>query len=278
MGRDKKRLIGRPARGDIKSAVRRYWEDPDTVSIIDRNLHRLEIDTVLRYLRPGDSIADIGCGDGAATVEYAKKVRRCRAFERSDHLRKAAARNIRNSGIRNITLEAGDVLAPGNIKGRFDRVITQRVLINLASWAEQKQAIRNVYGLLKPGGLYIMIENTNDAFSSLNKMRASVALKPINRHWHNLFFDHGKLMDFLKRRFQVAAVCDFGLYYFLTRVYVQMFANFVGFGKKAHKDPIFDSADSAARVIYEKFKGSIRIGGHRAVGPIQAFILKKKKR
>ena len=120
-----------------------------------------------------------------------------------------------------------------DIKEEFDRIITQRVLINLASWEEQKRAILNVRDALKPGGTYIMIENTNDAFRALNDMRRAVDLKPIGLHWHNLFFDYKRLMRFLKKYFDVVAVRDFGLYYFLTRVYVQMFANFVGFGKRA---------------------------------------------
>jgi len=260
---------------ELNAAIRQYWEDPNTISIIDKNLHRIEIDTVCRYLRPRFRLADIGCGDAAATIEYAKKVRHCTGFERSDRLRKKAMMNVEKSGVKNIAIEKGDLLAISDIREKFDCIVTQRALINLVSWEDQKKAILNIHAALKSGGLYIMIENTDDSFRALNDMRTEVGLEPIPQHWHNLFFGTKKLGSFLKGRFRVLKVHDFGLYYFLTRVYVQMFASFKGFGKKAVKDDIFGISDEAARILYEKFHDRIRIGGCRALGPIQAFILRK---
>lgn len=261
---------------DFNKAVKEYWEDPNTVSIIDKNLHKLEINTVCRYLRSTDFLADIGCGDGEATIQYAKKVNNCIGFERSSNLRQKAIGNVKKSGIKNISIEKGDVLKISNISEKFDVIVTQRVLINLASWEEQKQAITNVYNLLKVGGLYIMIENTNDAFLALNDMRVELGLEPIPQHWHNRFFDYEKLIAFLEGKFQLLKVHDFGLYYFLTRVYVQMFASFSGYGKNAIKDPIFEKSDKAAEILYEKFHDRIHIGGCRVFGPIQAFILRRE--
>ena len=60
----------------------------------------------------------------------------------------------------------------GTIEGEFDVVVTQRVLINLSSWEDQKRALLNVHRVLNPGGRYIMIENTNDAFLALNDTTA----------------------------------------------------------------------------------------------------------
>ncbi|MFH1996808.1 MAG: class I SAM-dependent methyltransferase, partial [Candidatus Omnitrophota bacterium] len=147
MGRGKKNIGSvRSANGD-RDAVRRYWEDPNTRSIIDTNLHTIEIDTACRYLRKRDSVADIGCGNGIATVSYAKKALRCTGFERSDHLRKQAIRNVKRSRLKNVEIQKGDILTINKEAGRFDRIITQRVLINLASWEEQKRAIMNVHGM-----------------------------------------------------------------------------------------------------------------------------------
>jgi SAM-dependent methyltransferase len=261
---------------DFKEAVKEYWEEPNTVSIIDKNLHKIEIDTVCKYLRSANSLADIGCGNGEATIQYAKKVNRCIGFERSDYLRQKAIENVKKAGINNISIEEADVLEMSNISEKFDVIVTQRALINLASWEEQKRAILNIYNALKIGGLYIMIENTNDAFFALNDMRVEVGLEPIPQHWHNRFFDYEQLMAFLEGKFQLLKVHDFGLYYFLTRVYVQMFASFSGFGKNAAKDPVFESSDKAAGILYEKFNDNIHIGGCRVLGPIQAFVLRRE--
>lgn len=256
-------------------AVREYWEEPTTISIIDENLHQLEIETVCRYLKSTDELVDIGCGDGKATVVYAQKVKQCTAYDHSNFLRKKAAAEVKRSGLKNTTIKAGDILKMKKIPEKPDIIVTQRLLINLADSNEQKEAIENIYNMLKPGGLYIMIENTNDAYLALNQMRHQVGLEPIPIHWHNLFFDYNQLMEFLKDKFQLLNSHNFGLYYFLTRVYSQMFLKFVGYGKYAKKDPLFDLSDKAAKDLYNKFKDRFQISGCRALGPIQVFVLKK---
>lgn len=261
---------------DFTSAVKAYWEDPGTVSIIDKNLHQIEIDTVCRHLLPTDYLADIGCGDGQATVQYAAKVARCVGIERSEHLRSRAAQAAKDSGRSNLSLREGDVLGQCGSDSEFDVIVSQRLLINLASWEEQMEGLKNIHRMLKPGGRYIMIENTNDAFLALNDVRVSLGMAPIPQHWHNRFFDYEELMMFLRGRFQLLRHYDFGLYYLLTRVYVPMFASFQGYGAKAVKDPIFEKSDAAARELFEALGDRVRIGGCRAFGPIQAFVLRRE--
>lgn len=262
---------------NIRKLFNNYWEDPKTVSIIDKNLHEIEIDLASKYLMPGDSLADIGCGDGEATIQYAKKVKKCIGFDKSNLCIKKAKLAVLEAGASNTTIKKADILKfPAN-EEKFDVVIAQRLLINLASWREQKKAISNIHRALKPGGRYIMIENTNDGFTALNEMRAEVGLGPIPQHWHNRFFDFDELSRFLEGKFQMLSFHDLGLYYFLTRVYTQMFASFKGFGATVVKDPIFDKSDKAARVIFEKFQKRIRIEGQRALGPIQIFVFRREE-
>ncbi|KPK74338.1 MAG: hypothetical protein AMJ79_14415 [Phycisphaerae bacterium SM23_30] len=264
------------AAGDFSAAVAAYWEDPQTKSIIDRNLHELEMQAVCRYLQPLDRLIDLGCGDGAATVRYAEKVKECMGVERSEHLRKRAEENAGRSGRSNINIVAGDILAPAEDWGRYDAAVTQRLLINLVSREDQQQGICNIHRLLKPGGRYIMIENTNDGFGALNDMRAAAGLDPIGQHWHNRFFDYEELTAFMKGKFQLLHFQDFGLYYFLTRVYVPMFAEFTGYGAQAVKDPIFELSDAQARRLYEQLRERFEIKGCRALGPIQVFVFRRE--
>lgn len=260
---------------DFTERVRAYWENPGTVSIMDKNLHQLEIETVCRYLLPTDCLADIGCGDGEATMHYARCVRSVVAIERSNHLRGQAEAAAARSGLSNITLCPGDILDSGiAADASFDVIVTERLLINLGHWEEQTKALLNIHRMLKPGGRYIMVENTNDGFQAMNDMRAAVDLPPVPQHWHNRFFDYEELAAFLRGRFQLLRHYDFGLYYFLTRVYVPMFASFQGWGVNAVKDPIFEKSDAAARILFEKFSERIDIGGCRAFGPIQVFVLR----
>jgi SAM-dependent methyltransferase len=261
---------------DFDAAVKSYWEDPGTVSIIDKNLHELEIKTVLRHLASTDNLADIGCGDGQATVKYASKVKQCVGIERSGALRAKAAAAAEAAGLKNLTIRDGDVLELTDIKGEFDAIVTQRLLINLSSWEQQKAGLLNIHRMLKPGGRFLMIENTNDAFQAMNDVRAAVKLDPVPQHWHNRFFDRELLMSFLEGKFQLLQHYDFGLYYLLTRIYTQMFASFVGYGTAAVKDPIFEKADSSARELFELMGDRVKVIGSPAFGPIQVWALRRE--
>jgi len=254
--------------------IQEYWEDPDTVSIIDQNLHKLEIDAVCAHLKQSDYLADFGCGNAEATIEYARRVKNVFAMERSNCLRNIALENVLRSNLTNIKIDPGDLVQLNNIQPVYDVIVTQRCLINMPTWEDQKKAIMNIYYSLKPGGRYIMVENTNEAFQRLNQMRDELGLKLIPKHWHNLFFDYPKLMNFMGDNFRLLKEYDFSLYYFLTRVYTQMYASFEGFGIKAQKDAIFEKSDKTARMLYEKYHDAIKFKD--AISIIQVFVFEKK--
>ncbi|MCP4710815.1 MAG: hypothetical protein GY869_19505 [Planctomycetes bacterium] len=83
-------------------------------------------------------------------------------------------------------------------------------------------------------------------------------------------------MSFMEGKFQLLNFHDFGMYYFLTRVYVPMFAEFTGFGVQAQKDPIFDISDEKARLLFEMFAERLAIKDCRALGPIQVFVFRRE--
>jgi SAM-dependent methyltransferase len=253
--------------------VREYWERPETVSIIDKNLQAIEIETVKKHLLPSDRIADVGCGDGSATVCYADAVRECVGVERSKELRERA--QAASVGRRNLTIREGDIMDASSLGSDYDAVITERVLINLAGWKEQQMALLNVYSALRPGGRYLMVENTNEGFARMNDARHAVGLPPVPQHWHNRFFGERELNEFLEGKFQILRHYDFGLYYLLTRVYANKVARFEGWGAQAKKDPVFEKLDAAAREMFEHFGDWLRPPSG-AFGPIQCWILRRE--
>jgi hypothetical protein len=56
-----------------------------------------------------------------------------------------------------------------------------------------------------------------------------------------------------------------------------MFAKFEGFGSNAKKDSIFESADKAARELYELIGNRVHIdvGKGDSFGPIQGWVLRR---
>jgi len=261
-----------------RGRIQEYWESPDTISLLDKNLRRLETDFVLSQIKSTDEMADFGCGDGESTVHYAAKARSCLALEHSNHLRAKAAERFAAAGLTNVTLVGGDALDLSAYRDRFDVAVSQRVVINFMTWEEQKQVLENIRSTLRPGGHYIMIENTFEGFEAMNEVRRAVGLKNVPLHdWHNYFLQYDRFMEFLKGKFSVERTHTFSLYYLLTRVFVNMFARFEGFGRKAVKDDIFDAADAAARRLYELMGERVKITVDKgdSFGPIQGFVLRR---
>lgn len=261
-----------------RDKIQEWWEQPTTVSLLDKNLRKLETEFVLRHLGGDEDFADFGCGGGESTVHYAKTVKTCLALEESAHLRSRAEALFKAEGLRNVTLVRGDVMNLSEYAGMFNAAVTQRVVINFMSWEEQKQVIRNVHSTLRPGGLYLALENTFEGFEALNSIRRQVGLANIKLHdWHNYFLHHDRFMKFIDDLFVVEKVHTFNLYYLLTRVFTNMFAKFEGFGSTAVKDDIFDVADEAARRLYEVLGDKVHfdLGVGESFGPIQGFVLRR---
>ena len=261
-----------------RKKIDEYWEQPDTISLLDKNLRKLETEFVMAQLSSQDDIADFGCGDGESTVHYASKVRSCLALEHSKNLRDKALKRFEDAGLKNITLVDGDALNLELFSGKFNVAVTQRVVINFMTWEEQKKVINNIWNSLRPGGRYVMIENTFEGFEAVNSVRRSVGLPNLPLHdWHNYFLHYEKFKEFIEGKFIIEKVQTFDLYYLLTRVYVNMFAKFEGYGSKAIKDDIFELSDAAALELY-KIMGSrvkIVIDSGDSFGPIQGFVLRR---
>lgn len=261
-----------------RKRIDEYWEDPAVVSLLDKNLRKLETDFVLSQISANDHIADFGCGGGESTVQYAAKAKQCFALEHSNHLRSQAAQRFAAANINNATLVGGDVLDLSDHINQFTLVITQRVVINFMTWEEQKQVLDSIWRTIRSGGRYVMIENTFEGFEALNQVRRSVGLANIPLHdWHNYFLHYDKFMEFIEDKFVVEQTHTFNLYYLLTRVFTNMFATFEGFGATAQKDDIFDAADAAARRLFEVIgdRVKIEVDVGESFGPIQGFVLRR---
>jgi SAM-dependent methyltransferase len=231
---------------------------------------------VSKYLRSEQEVADIGCGDGRATRRYALLVSSCVGIERSDHLRAIAMADQEAEPIANLEFRGGDILDLGEYAGALDVVITERVLINLPSWAQQQRAIEQIHAALRQGGTYVMLENSEDGDRALNDLRERVGLKRIPQHWHNLFLDWDAFAAFVAPRFDLLERHGFSLYYLLTRVYAQTFASFEGFGAGAQADPVFAQLDPAARLLEEALGRELSFEGRPVIGPIQGIALRKR--
>lgn len=188
------------------------WSDKSVESMYDKTLLAAEVAAIKQYIKPLASVCDAGCGEGEGTAEYAKVAGNVYAFDACEERLDMARGRVH--GV--VVFEQEDVL---NIPpSDFDVVVSQRLLINLANWGEQKRAISRLYGLARDGGLVILSEGSADGVSSLNQFRRHFGLPAIPVPEHNCFLFDELLKSYAEELgLKLIARHDFGTYYLLTR-------------------------------------------------------------
>jgi len=147
-------------------------------------------------------VLELGCGNGYALsrmLPLSHADDRFWGLDFSPELLEIA----RGRKLERCTLSQGDARALSYESGFFDFVYTERCLINILDWPGQRQALREIARVLKPGGTYLMIECFTDGLDNNNKARADCGLPAIQEAHHNKYFE--------KQAFQEAVAAEFEL-------------------------------------------------------------------
>ena len=215
----------------MPNEIRDFWDtqalqhaNSPLATTPDKFCFNLELNELLRHLKPKKRVLDLGCGNGKKAEFLCKKIdfKAYVGVDFSPQMIKQALTlkeklcEKRPKLAKSLHFQQGNVLdgelfAPQS----FDLIFTSRCLINLSSFTEQKIAIKNIHKFLKKDGVYIMIENMLESLENLNQTRAEFALAPINVRWHNCYFSQNKLVPFLRRLFVVEQISNFASTYYL---------------------------------------------------------------
>jgi ubiquinone/menaquinone biosynthesis C-methylase UbiE len=169
-----------------------------TSTIQDIRTRKLELDAIASYIRDGQKVLEVGCGNGYLA---ACLIRRFNidlvGFDFSEDLI-TQAQVQQFSDIRGrAAFSVGDVLTI-DFNQSFDLIFSMRCLQNLTSWEDQKKALANVTRALKIGAEYIMEEGFWTGLNNLNEARRELGLDAISEPWHNIFFHEQQTIEFLK--------------------------------------------------------------------------------
>jgi len=206
----------------MKSKTDQHWNDRAAsvandveVNIMDIFQRNLEYDYVCRYLESQMRVLEVGCGNGFSTRRFRELVSHVDAFDYAESMI-ARAREI--VGETNNRFIHDDVLNPRSLEGPYDAVVCIRVLINLTGLEQQRRAIENLLGLVRPGGLLILAEGFRDGFDGLAKLRSEVGLSPLEPAKINFYSSISDLLARLEQAGELVDTFHLGAYDYLTRV------------------------------------------------------------
>ena len=238
----------------------------------DYNLRELEIETACKYLKNGDKILDVGCGLGYAVIRHASLFKAeahgidysSNMIEGANTLLKRKKPKLRGT----VNFQEATVLGLPFKDNTFDVVTSSRCLMALLNWELQKAALKEIYRVLKPGGLLILMEGTFEGLQKLNDARSKFGLKEIaaggRDRLSTLKFHEKKLLNFCRPIYQLKKIQRFGMYYFLTRIVQPLL---VAPAEPTYDHKINEIAKNIAR-IFPDFEG---------IGHLTAFIFEKRR-
>jgi SAM-dependent methyltransferase len=216
--------------------IKEYWDERAAgssaiaVTTNDNYLRILEAETIAKVIQELElpdalRVFDVGCGDGQTTIRVAETLKAA-TFLGADYSPAMVARAVANLAdnadvSKRVEFREGDILNLVACSGaeHFDVATTDRCIINLPTFEEQRQAIHNIAQCLKPGGYYLALENFTDGQEMLNQTRALIGLPEISVRWHNRFLTEQELDEIASPHFDILRILNFSsTYYYITRV------------------------------------------------------------
>jgi ubiquinone/menaquinone biosynthesis C-methylase UbiE len=209
-------------------------------TIQDWRTRELELKALFSYMRDGDDVLEVGCGNGYCAEELVKKFQvNVDATDFSLDLITIAQKRSLGKVKGRVNFVHQDVLEL-NAEEKYDLIFTERCLQNLVSWEDQQKALKNIVNAMKPGSKLVLLESFWTGLNQLNEARKELDLSEVSPPWHNLFFDEPKTIEYLASlscNYQEQN-CFLSGYYFGSRV---IYPSLLRDGKQPHSSSVLNN-------------------------------------
>lgn len=201
-------------KGFWDATAHKFGKDPSGV-IRDIHFRNLEITETIKYLSNDDDAIDVGCGNGYGTSKFASFVKTIIGVDYSKTFV-----DIANglSRFQNTSFAVADARSLPFTDNKFNKVIAQRLLINLPGKEDQFRVLDELHRILKPNGFLISTEVTRQGHAKIDEYRRKAGLLPLEKYWHNLYIDEDEFFEYIKGKFEVLKVRRFGMYHFVSKI------------------------------------------------------------
>ena len=208
-----------------KESIRDFWDSRAGLGLWagtnDIVAKEIEMAALEKYIFDGMKILEAGCGNGVSAIHIGKKFRvDITGSDFSAEMVVAAKDLLKNQQlVGKVSFRQLDILSLGDAEDIYDLIFTERVLINLTSWEMQKKAILNIFKMLKPNGIFLMLENSAEGLSQMNILRGKIGLPAVVAPWHNRYLIDAEIRDIQEPGIVLEKIDYYSsTYYFLSRI------------------------------------------------------------
>ena len=120
--------------------------------VADEAAYQQKLRMTQEVLRPDMDVLEIGCGTGSTALVHAPHVRSIRAVDVSENMLQIAREKAQAAQVANVSFEKGAFESLDAAEESLDAVLALSLLHLLD---DPREAIRKVYGWLKPGGVFV---------------------------------------------------------------------------------------------------------------------------
>jgi len=198
----------------------------------------IEIEAIAKYVKEGMRVLDVGCGNGVTAIELARRFP-IRITGTDISQEKVLESQKMAEGVEicgEIDFAPLDILHVEKVEETFDMIYTERVIITLLEWETQRRAISNIFKFLKPGGIFVMCENSHEGWEEINRYREMLQIASYSPPSDNRYLRDTDIRSVQTGGIELEAIDYYSsTYYLLSRV-VNAYLS-----KVENKEPTYDA-------------------------------------